>query len=110
MSRYEAMLPPEIRALRARAKLTPDRGEGSRGHLRDEFVWQLEEDYRRASAGDESVRDEYGDERSLAQIMVLCREDALRVLVLWAKQDGGACWRCPPAWPKACCLLFVSRA
>lgn len=87
MSTTATQWPVEIVTLRALANATPDTGEGSRGHLRDSFAWDVEDDYRRAIEGDERVRDLYDDHPSLRRIAFMCRRDARDAAERWRAQQ-----------------------
>jgi hypothetical protein len=84
------VFPPAIIALQEMARATADTGEGSRGHLRDDFVWTLVDDFIRACEGDESVRSEYADHPRLERIKAMCETDALNALARWRHQDDPA--------------------
>ena len=75
------------------AEHTPDTGEGSRGHLRHDAAWEIADDYRKAMAGDERIRelyqlDENGQRLTLARIAEMCERDAANAVDRWTAEDG----------------------
>lgn len=69
-----------LSAMWARVDRLPDNGEGSAFHLASESAWEIADDYRRASEGDESVIAEFvSPYDNLADIMALCLHKAEKV-------------------------------
>jgi nucleoside diphosphate kinase len=63
---------PTIAAVRAMAEATPNPCEGSLGHLRDDFAWELEQNYIDATkAGDTAEQ-------------AACLVDAAEALARWS--------------------------
>ena len=75
-----------IAQLEAIIDRTPDGGEGSRFHLRSQYLWDLRDDLRRIDEHDEAVVNELGAD-SFGEARTLCLQDAHATLNRWRNQD-----------------------
>lgn len=75
-----------IKVMERMAYATPNPCEGSIGHLRSDFAWELVDDYRRACESDESILGVYDPPTpcsTFAEVRRSCTKDAVDAIIRW---------------------------